>query len=114
MGISTIFANVSCRDLATSEPWYEKLFGCAASRHPMLRLAEWHFTDSAEVQLYEQREHARHSTLTLGVLPLERERGRLVDAGLEPGPIEEADDYFIMRIRDPDQNLVVFASAKRD
>jgi len=50
----------------------------------------------------------------LGVLPLEAERGRLVDAGLEPGPIEEADDYFIMRIRDPDQNLVVFASAKRD
>ena len=113
MGIATIFANVSCRDLPTSEPWYEKLFGCAASRHPMLRLAEWHFTDSAEVQLYEQREHAR-LTLTLGVLPLERERGRLVDAGLDPGPIEEADDYFIMRIRDPDQNLVVFASAKRD
>jgi len=51
MGISTIFANVSCRDLATSEPWYEKLFGCAASRHPMPRLAEWHFNDSAEVQL---------------------------------------------------------------
>ena len=114
MGISTIFANVSCRDLATSEPWYEKLFGCAASRHPMLRLAELHFTDSAEVQLYEQREHAGHSTLTVGVLPLEPERGRLVEAGLEPGPIEEADDYFIMRIRDPDQNLVVFASAKRD
>ena len=118
MGISTIFANVSCRDLATSEPWYEKLFGCAASRHPMPRLAEWHFNDSAEVQLYEQREHAGHSTLTLGVLPLEPERGRLVDAGLDPGldpgPIEEADDYFIMRIRDPDQNLVVFASAKRD
>jgi len=114
MGIATIFANVSCRDLATSEPWYEKLFGCAASRHPMPRLAEWHFNDSAEVQVYEQREHAGHSTLTLGVLPLEAERGRWVDAGLEPGPIEEADDYFIMRIRDPDQNLVVFASAKRD
>ena len=64
--------------------------------------------------MYEQREHAGHSTLTLGVLPLEAERGRWVDAGLEPSPIEEADDYFIMRIRDPDQNLVVFASAKRD
>jgi hypothetical protein len=35
------------------------------------------------------------------------------EAGLEPGPIEEAEDYFIMRIRDPDQNLVVFASAKK-
>jgi hypothetical protein len=33
--------------------------------------------------------------------------------GLQPGPIEEADDFFIMRIRDPDQNLIVFASAKK-
>jgi len=76
-------------------------------------LAEWQFTESAEVQVYEQREHAGHSTLTVGVLPLETERKRLEAAGLEPGPIEEAEDFFIMRIRDPDQNLVVFASAKK-
>jgi hypothetical protein len=79
----------------------------------MAGLAEWHFTDSAEMQLYEAKEHAGHSTLTLGVLPLGRERKRLEDAGLEPGRIEEAKDYFIMRLRDPDQNLVVLASAER-
>jgi hypothetical protein len=76
-------------------------------------LVEWQFTESAEVQLYEQKEHAGHSILTVGVLLLEAERKRLEEAGLEPGPIEEAKDFFIMRIRDPDQNLVVLASAKR-
>lgn len=113
MSIQTVFAHISCADLKTSLPWYEKLFGKPPIRQPMPGLAEWQFTESAEVQLFEDRTHAGHSTLTLGVLPIEPERQRLVDAGLIPGPIEEADDYFIMRVRDPDQNLVVFASAKR-
>jgi hypothetical protein len=113
MTIKTIFAHVSCADIETSAPWYEKLFGKAPLRRPTPGLAEWQFSDSAEVQLYEQREHAGTSTLTLGVLPLEPERRRLEAAGLKPGPIEETDGYFIMRMRDPDENLIVFASARR-
>jgi hypothetical protein len=113
MAIATIFAQVSCSDLETSLPWYEKLFGKPPLRRPMVGLAEWQFTESAEVQLFEAKEHAGHSTLTLGVLPLQRERDRLEQAGLQPGPIEQASDFFIMRLRDPDQNLIVLASAER-
>ena len=113
MSIETIFAHVSCRDIAVSAPWYEALFGKPPLRPPMPGLVEWQFTESAEVQLFEEPAHAGHSTLTLGVLPLEPERRRLEAAGLKPDPIEETDGYFIMRIRDPDGNLVVFASAER-
>ncbi|MDM0117722.1 VOC family protein [Variovorax sp. J22R133] len=113
MGIQTIFANISCSDLRVSEPWYEKLFGMPAIRRPMPGLVEWQFTESAEVQLFENKEHAGANTLSLGVIPLQSERDRLEKAGLAPGPIEEAKDFFIMRMRDPDQNLIVFASAKR-
>jgi hypothetical protein len=113
MAIATIFAQVSCSDLETSLPWYEKLFGKPPLRRPMVGLAEWQFTESAEVQLFEAKEHAGHSTLTLGVLPLQRERDRLEQAGLQPGPIEQASDFFILRLRDPDQNLIVLASAER-
>src|ERR1700755_568121 len=109
MSISTIFANVSCSDLETSIRWYEKLFASPPARRPMPKLAEWHLTDSAELQLYESREHAGHSTLTLGVLPLEPERTRLIAAGLDCGPIEQAEHFYIMRMRDPDQHLVVLA-----
>jgi hypothetical protein len=113
MSIKTIFAHVSCADIESSAPWYEKLFGKPPVRRPMPGLVEWQFSDSAEVQLFEEKEHAGSSTLTLGVLTIEPEQRRLMKAGLNPGPIEETDGYFIMRIRDPDQNLIVFASAKK-
>jgi glyoxalase superfamily protein len=114
MAIATVFANMSCRDLAVSAPWYEKLFGKPPQRRPMPSLAEWQFTESAEVQLHENPSNAGHSVLTLGVMPIDPERNRLEAAGLEPGPVEEADDYFLVRLRDPDGNLVVLASAKRN
>ncbi len=113
MAIATIFANISCRDLGVSAAWYEKLFGKPPLRRPMPGLAEWQFTDSAEVQVHESPENAGHSVLTLGVLPLEPERRRLETAGLKPGAIETADDYYLLRLRDPDGNLVVLASARR-
>ena len=113
MSIQTIFAHVSCADIEVSVTWYSKLFGKAPLRRPMKGLAEWQFSESAEVQVFEDRKHAGASTLTLGVLPIEPERERLLDAGLNPGPIEETDGYFIMRLRDPDQNLVVLASAEK-
>jgi len=113
MAIQTIFAHVSCSDLKTSEAWYAKLFGKSATRHPMERLAEWQLTESAELQLYEDKPHAGHSTLTLGVMPLGEERKRLAEAGLDPGPIETASHFYLLRMRDPDGNLVVLASAEK-
>ena len=55
MSIQTVFAVISCADLKTSIPWYEKLFGKAPIRQPMPGLAEWQFTDSAEVQLFRSQ-----------------------------------------------------------
>jgi hypothetical protein len=113
MGIETIFAHVNCSDFEVSVQWYEKLFERSPTRRPMPGLPEWQLTDSAEVQLYEEKMYAGSNTLTLGVLPLEPERERLEKAGLRPGPIEKADDSFIIRLRDPDDNLIVLASAAR-
>jgi hypothetical protein len=113
MAIETVFARVSCSDLEVSLPWYQALFGKPPLRRPTPGLAEWQFTESAEVQLHEQKAHAGHSVLTLGVLPLEPERSRLEAAGLKPGPIEQVDDYFVLKLRDPDQNLVILAGAER-
>jgi hypothetical protein len=61
MGIATIFAQISCSDIENSVTWYTKLFGKPPIRRPMFGLAEWQFTESAEVQVYEQREHAGHA-----------------------------------------------------
>jgi hypothetical protein len=53
MGIETIFANISCSSLENRVQRYEKHFGAPPTRRPMVGLAEWHFTDSADVQLQE-------------------------------------------------------------
>lgn len=113
MGIRTVFAHISCTDINVSADWYERLFGQPPLRRPNPTLVEWQFADSAEVQLYEQKEHAGHTNITFGVLPMEPERDRMLAAGLKPDPIEETHDYFTMRIRDPDGNQILFASARR-
>ena len=113
MPIKTILANVSCADLAVSLPWYETLFGMPPTRRPMEGLAEWHFTDSAEVQLFESKANAGHCTLTLSVDALEPERDRLTTQGLRPGPIESTKDFVLTRLADPDGNLVVLVSTER-
>jgi hypothetical protein len=69
MGIQTIFAQFSCSNIQNSTRLVSKLFGQAPIRRPMPGLVEWQFTESAEVQLYEQRDNAGHSVLTIGVLP---------------------------------------------
>ena len=58
-------------------------------------LAEWRFTDSAEVQLYENKANAGKRTLTIGVRPLEPEQRRLCEQGLKPEPSEPANDFFL-------------------
>ena len=113
MGIETIFANISCSDLEVSLPWYQKLFGVPPTRRPMEGLAEWHFTDSAEVQLYENKTNAGRSTLTIGVLSTRAGATAVVRTGPGARPIETTKDFFLMRIKDPDGNLVVMVSAQR-
>ena len=113
MAIETVFANVSCSNLKVSEAWYAKLFGRGPDRHPMDGLAEWQFSDSAEVQLYQDEDKAGRSTLTLGVVPLEPERRRIIEAGIAAGDIEKAKDFYILRLREPDKNLVVLASSDK-
>jgi catechol 2,3-dioxygenase-like lactoylglutathione lyase family enzyme len=113
MGIDTFVAQVSCSDLRTSLRWYEKLFGRPPLRRPAPGLAEWGFADHAQVQLSEAPAQAGQSTLTLGVLPIAPQQTRLRKAGLNPGPILRADDLFVLRLRDPDGNLVVVAGAER-
>lgn len=114
MGIATIFACVSCRDIRASRPWYEKLFGRPPLRQPSPDVAEWQFTESAEVQLCECPADAGRGRLVLGVLPLQPEWDRLAAAGLAPGPIEATEGYFVARLEDPDGNRIVLASMRRD
>ena len=109
MGVQRFYAHLSCRDLETSIAWFAALFGRVPDARPMDGLAEWHHRDAAGLQLFENPADAGHGTLTLIVDGLRDEHARLEAAGLRPGEVEAGDATSLVRLRDPDRNLVVLA-----
>jgi hypothetical protein len=75
----------------------------------MQHLCEWHHGGSAGMQLFENASAAGKSTLTLIVSGLRDEYHRLDSRGLHPSPIESGDQVSLIRLHDPDGNLVVLA-----
>jgi hypothetical protein len=113
MAVEKIYAQLSCSDLSSSVAWFQRIFGRPPDARPMDGLAEWHHHDHAGFQLFEDRSSAGHGTLTLIVSGLADEHSRLTKCGLEPPDIEPADSVSLIRLHDPDQNLVVLAQPGR-
>ena len=84
-------------------------FDRAPDATPMAGLAEWHHRGGAGLQLFENSEHAGYGTLTLIVGDLRAEHVRLERAKLNPSPIEPATTTSLVRMNDPDGNLIVLA-----
>ena len=112
MAVQRIYAHLSCSDLAASLPWFEALFAREPDARPMDGLAEWHHRDAAGLQLFENPADAGRGTLTLIVEGLRDEHARLEKAGLRPGEVEAGDATSLVRLRDPDENLVVLAQPR--
>lgn len=113
MAIEVLYAQIACADLKRSTIWFGRLFGRAPDARPMKGLAEWRHGASAGLQLFEDAANAGHGTLTLVVSGLREERARLDKAGLAPGEVEAAARNSLVRLRDPDGNLVVLAEPGR-
>lgn len=108
MPIAKVYANLSCANLEASARWFGVVFDRPSDRAPMTGLQEWDCGDGG-FQLFEKTQDAGRGTLTLMVDNLTAERARLEGAGLSVTEIERADYTDIMRLRDPDGNLVVLA-----
>jgi hypothetical protein len=112
MPLTKIYANLSCSDLADSAAWFGKIFARSPDARPMAGLAEWHHEASSGFQLYQDPDKAGNGTMTLIVDDLVVEIARLGEEGIVTGKIEEADYTSIVRLEDPDGNLVVLAQPK--
>lgn len=113
MPIEKVYAQLSCSDLERSVVWFEHLFQRKPDARPMDGLAEWHHEAHAGLQVFEDAGNAGKGTLTLIVSDLRNEHSRLTAAGLDPSAIEPADTTSLVRLRDPDRNLVVLAQPGR-
>jgi catechol 2,3-dioxygenase-like lactoylglutathione lyase family enzyme len=111
--LDKVYAHLSCSDLNRSIDWYGKLFDRKPDARPMGGLAEWHHGKNAGFQLFEEPSNAGYGTLTLIVTGLREEHIRLGAVGLEPSDVELADTVSLIRLRDPDGNLVVLAQPGR-
>ncbi len=112
MVLTTIVAQLSCSELERSTDWFATIFDRNPDARPMQGLAEWHHGPSAGFQLYQNPADAGHGTLTLIVRDVRAEHARLSFDGIRPGNIETADYMMILRLRDPDRNLVVLAQPR--
>jgi hypothetical protein len=113
MAIEKVFAHVSCSDLERSKAWYSILFGRKPDAEPMQHLAEWHHGQCAGMQLFGDTSKAGKSTVTLMVTGLRDEYQRLAAGDLHPGDVESGDQVSLVRLRDPDDNVVVLAQPGR-
>jgi hypothetical protein len=109
MTLRKVYAHLNCSNLDDSIRWFTAVFARGPDARPMEGLAEWHHADTAGFQLFQNARDAGHGALTLIIEGIEDERERLSTAGLAPGEVEPASYVKLMRLHDPDKNLVVLA-----
>ncbi len=109
MHLSAIYANLNCTDLHRSERWFRRMFGRRCDRRPMPGLVEWRYQGGCGFQLFENPDDAGKGTLTLLVQDVRKEHERL--SKIAPGQLEIGNGAPILRLHDPDGNLVVLAES---
>jgi glyoxylase I family protein len=108
MPVNTVLAVISVSDLATSQPWYERLLGKPADITPMGSLAEWKITDSGWLQVFQDIDRAGSSYLTLAVDDLDAEIAALAARGLSLEEIDADPPMRLAQIKDRDGNMITF------
>lgn len=112
MKITTVMAQLIVTDLDRSVTFYSALFGRGPDVNPMEKLQEWHFENAGAIQVYEEPERAGCSGATISVEDLDAAVAELDHAGLEHGPLVEADYVRIVQLADPDRNRIVLTGKK--
>ncbi|MDF0600804.1 hypothetical protein P1J78_08685 [Psychromarinibacter sp. C21-152] len=110
MQISAIYANLCCTNIQRSARWFETLFNRDPDRKPMPGLLEGRHRNGCGFQLYEDAEGAGDGTVQLIVKDVRSEHERL--RGIGPGQVELGGDRMVLRLRDPDGNLVMLTEER--
>ena len=97
-------------NLATSEIWYTKLFGRGPDNRPMGTLVQWELFAQAGVGLSTDDEIASRGAIFIIVDDVAAERHRLQGLGIALGDDIAGDYSTLAQVRDPDGNLITFAT----
>ena len=110
MAIRKSYASLLVADMAAGEAWYTKLLGRGPDHRPMPTLLHWELSDEGGLMLSSSDEIAARGAVFLYVDDLLAERRRLDELGIALGDDNEGDYSTLAQVRDPDGNLITFAS----
>ena len=113
MSLQKTYASLLTADLTAAKDWYTRLLGRGPDHRPMPTLLQWELSDEAGLMLSSSREIASPGAIFLYVDDLAAERRRLDGVGIALGDDNEGDYSTLAQVRDPDGNLITFASPPR-
>lgn len=110
MQFEHLLANMTVRDITSSGPWYERLFGRPADTNPMESLQEWKVTESAWLQVSSNTEALiGRGQVCLAVKDVRQAIAELKERGIQLGDIQPVSDRVeVSTVNDPDGNLIIF------
>ncbi|WP_112249073.1 VOC family protein [Kribbella monticola] len=106
MEIKAVLAVLPVTEIGPATEWYESFFGRSADSRPMDSLAEWHLSDQATVQVFEDPANAGRTAVNFFVDDLDTTRSTLSAAGITTtDPTEVAQGrQRLATTADPDNN----------
>ena len=113
MNLQRTYPSLLTANLAAAERWYAKLLGREPDHRPMPTLVQWELSDGGGLMLSSSDEIAGRGAIFLYVADLSAERRRLDVVGIALGNDTEGDYSTLAQVRDPDGNLITFASPPR-
>ena len=113
MNLQKAYPSLLTADLGAAEGWYTKLLGRGPDHRPMPTLLHWELSDEGGLMLSSSTEIASRGAIFLYVADLADERRRLDGLGIALGSDNEGDYSTLAQVRDPDGNLITFASPPR-
>lgn len=107
MDTTHLMGNQAVADLEAAERWYTTLFDRGPDARPMEGLLEWHLGEAHGLQVFRDPARAGGSGVVIRVADLDGAADALATAGLGHDGVEGATHQRILRLADPDGNVVV-------
>ncbi len=102
-----LLAQSTVSDLEAAHTWYATVLGREADAAPMPGLLEWHFSDDAGVQVWEDPTRAGSSTTVVEVADLDEELIKLDRNGIRHDEPMHTPDFRVVTLEDPDRNRLI-------
>jgi catechol 2,3-dioxygenase-like lactoylglutathione lyase family enzyme len=106
-----LLAQSTVSDLDAARTWYTAVLGREADATPMDGLLEWHFSDDAGVQVWEDPIRAGSSTTVVEVADLDDELSRLDKLGIAHDDPMNTPNFRVVTLEDPDHNRLNLTGA---